>query len=132
MELKAVRNDPRLILDHLSCELCVLGRLAEADPLILSSLRHYTDRHDDTSKNWYFLMDFDLEYTDWTGVTKILPRTMPAKNALVRPNVPWQFGCFTNGLFSSGQFAKPRGKADPALYIVGSRLKGITSDETDI
>lgn len=60
MELKAVRNDPRLILDHLSY------------------------RHDDTSKNWYFLMDFDLEYTDWTGVTKILPRTMPAKNALLR------------------------------------------------
>ncbi|KAG9048401.1 hypothetical protein FS837_012974 [Tulasnella sp. UAMH 9824] len=60
LELKAVRNDARLLLDYLNY------------------------RHDDKSRNWYFVMDFDLEYTDRTGITKILPRTMPSKNALLR------------------------------------------------
>lgn len=60
MELTAVRNDLHLLLDYLNY------------------------RHDDKSKNWYFLMDFDLKYTDWTSVTKTLPRTMPTKNAILR------------------------------------------------
>ncbi|KAG8902633.1 hypothetical protein FRC00_000005 [Tulasnella sp. 408] len=60
MELHAVRNDPHMLLDYLNY------------------------RHDDTSKDWYFLKDFDLEYTDWTGVTKALPSTMPSKSAILR------------------------------------------------
>ncbi|KAG9048400.1 hypothetical protein FS837_012973 [Tulasnella sp. UAMH 9824] len=60
MELHAVRNDPQMLLDYLNY------------------------RHDDTSKDWYFLKDFDFEYKDWTGVTKALPSTMPSKNAILK------------------------------------------------
>lgn len=60
MELHSVRNDPHMLLDYLNY------------------------RHDDTSKDWYFLMDFDLEYKDWTGVTKTVASTMPTKSAILR------------------------------------------------
>lgn len=46
MELHAVRNDPRMVLDYLNY------------------------RHDDTSKDWYLVKDFELEYKDWTGANK--------------------------------------------------------------
>lgn len=45
---------------------------ATAD-LTLSSVYHLPsskDRHDDTSKDWYLVKDFELEYKDWTGANK--------------------------------------------------------------
>ncbi|KAG8938055.1 hypothetical protein FRC00_011524 [Tulasnella sp. 408] len=68
--------------------------------LTLSSMYHSwspKDRHDDTSKDWYFVKDFELEYKDWTGVTKALPSTMPSKSAI---------------------FVKPRGKVARALSML--------------
>ncbi|KAG8938052.1 hypothetical protein FRC00_011521 [Tulasnella sp. 408] len=82
MELTAVRNDPKLLLDHFNCSFFIELIRHGFDSLIQSPI--YTVRHDDTSKNWYFIMDFDLEYTDRTGITKILPRSLAAKNSLLR------------------------------------------------
>lgn len=61
MELTAVQNDLRILLDYLNY------------------------RHDDKTRHWYFLNDFDFEYKDWTGITKVLPRTAtPTKTNVLR------------------------------------------------
>lgn len=44
------------------------------------------DQHDDSDgRCYYFLMDHDLEYTDSSGTTRLLPRTgLPTRKIIVR------------------------------------------------
>lgn len=85
LELTSVQNDPHILLDHLDCEFFVANGFSQRWFRSLSRLvgSHQIVRHDDTSRNWYFIMDFDLEYTDSAGITKVLPRTAATKDELV-------------------------------------------------
>ncbi|KIO32911.1 hypothetical protein M407DRAFT_90519 [Tulasnella calospora MUT 4182] len=62
LELNAVLNDPKRLLDALGYE------------------------HGDTSRRLYFVADFDVTYTDRKGVTRLLPRaTLPATGEVAEP-----------------------------------------------
>ncbi|KAG8934956.1 hypothetical protein FRC01_011761 [Tulasnella sp. 417] len=80
MQLDSVQNDLVEVLQYLHCAWAL--HTARSGVYVKSAISNL-DRHDDTEKMWNLLIDFDLEYTDETGKTKLLKRTHPTKEAIL-------------------------------------------------
>ncbi|KIO31536.1 hypothetical protein M407DRAFT_5001 [Tulasnella calospora MUT 4182] len=61
------------------------------DDLILKpvSLPHSPDRHRSEPRRWYFLTDFDFEYTDSSGVMDIVPTVLATKRNIMMGTRTW-------------------------------------------
>lgn len=55
-------------------------------PVFDDDMMNTPDSHNNSDGQcYYFLMDYDLEYTDYLGTTKLLPRTgLPTRELIVR------------------------------------------------
>lgn len=97
LQLNAARNDPRILLRALGCQCWFISRSApkRSYPLIRSFYFRFSllDAHGDISREWYFIMDFDVDYEDMKGVARPLPRAvypgtqtpvLPTREGIVR------------------------------------------------